>query len=92
MQIAVGDPASTLRGKVLPYALYPLSFPEFLRFRGAEGLDPRKTEDAALLYGLLDFYELWGGFPEVVLADRNDTRARDLRETDEGLLQRPEIR
>jgi predicted AAA+ superfamily ATPase len=73
-QIAVGDLASTLRGKVLPYRLHPLSFPEFLRFRGAEGLDPRKTEDAALLYSLLDVYELWGGFPEVVLADRDDTR------------------
>ena len=42
MQLAVGDLASLLRGKVLTYRLHPLSLAEFLRFRGEDNLDPRK--------------------------------------------------
>lgn len=74
VRMVTGELASSLRGKVLTYRLYPLSFPEYLRFRGAEDLDARKTDDAAIQYRHLDDYEWWGGFPEVVLADREDSR------------------
>jgi predicted AAA+ superfamily ATPase len=74
MRMVTGELASSLLGKILTYRLYPLSFPEYLRFRGAEDLDARKTDDAAIQYRHLDDYEWWGGFPEVVLADREDSR------------------
>ncbi|GAB6091082.1 ATP-binding protein [Spirochaeta dissipatitropha] len=67
--------AESLRGKVLSYDLFPLSFREFLLFRNWENetlvsgtslpLDSRKN---AQLNNLLDEYLQWGGFPEVVLA------------------------
>lgn len=72
--LLVRDLAATLRGKVLHHMLYPLSFAEYLRFRGEEGLDCLSTDGAARLYHHLEQYERWGGFPEVVLAERPDTR------------------
>jgi predicted AAA+ superfamily ATPase len=72
--LLVRDLAATMRGKVLHHMLYPLSFAEYLRFRGAENLDYRSTDGAARLYHHLGSYEWWGGFPEVVLAEREDTR------------------
>ena len=60
--------ATQLRGRALSYTLLPLSFREFLRFKGVE---VQKTD----LYGrkvhfvkrLLSEYLEYGGFPEVVL-------------------------
>lgn len=72
--LLVRELAAAMRGKVLHYMLYPLSFAEYLRFRGEENLDFRTTEGAARLYHHLDTYERWGGFPEVVLAEREETR------------------
>jgi len=64
-------PSRPLRGRMLPYELYPLSFKEFLDFRGIEveltiaGIG--KIEKA------LDEYLIYGGFPEVALiSDKTD--------------------
>lgn len=62
--------AASLRGKVLPYILYPLSFSEFLRFKRFEPGQSGSTAVLAARRALLDEYLEWGGFPEVVLADR----------------------
>jgi predicted AAA+ superfamily ATPase len=66
--------ASSLRGKVLVYELYPLSFREFLRFRQKTFARPFSSSQAAERRRLLDEYLLWGGFPEVVLAEAGETR------------------
>ena len=66
--------AESLRGKVLSYELFPLSFSEFLRFRGWQESAPRTSRQKALRNNLLEEYLQWGGFPEVVLA--NDTQLK----------------
>lgn len=63
--------AGTLRGKVLTYPLFPLSFDEFLVFRGVSPeMQARSTTQQAQRRILWEEYLTWGGFPEVVLADR----------------------
>jgi len=55
----------------LTYFLFPLSFNEFLLFRGIQPeAGPRSTAQKAHRRGLWEEYLTWGGFPEVVLADR----------------------
>ena len=59
--------ASSLRGRTLHYRLYPLSFREFLRFKGIQ-------PEPSVVYGkerfklkkLFGEYLIFGGFPEVV--------------------------
>ncbi len=61
--------STVLRGKVLTYTLFPLSFAEFLRFRGKTFGASLSTREAADRRDLLLEYLAWGGFPEVVIAD-----------------------
>ncbi len=62
---------SELRGRALEIRVFPLSFREFLRFRGEE-IDYEKVEysenEHARLMGLMDEYVRYGGMPEVVLS------------------------
>ena len=66
--------AGSLRGKVLVSEQYPLSFVEFLRFRGRTIRDDPSSEERAERRRLLDEYLFWGGFPEVVIAESSETR------------------
>jgi len=72
--------ASSLRGRTLSHIVYPLSFKEFLKFKGFElgevdGLpySPRRNELIRLFNEYLEF----GGFPQVVLEEQ---KAEILRE------------
>jgi len=60
-------PSRPLRGRMLHYEMYPLSFMEFLSFKG------QKVEltvaGTGRLEQALDEYLIFGGFPEVVLTD-----------------------
>jgi len=67
-------PAKPLRGRMLPYEIYPLSFAEFLQFRGIE--IERTTAGMGKLERALDEYLLYGGFPEVVLLDDRTDKIR----------------
>ncbi len=69
-----GNLATTLRGKVLVSELYPLSFAEFLRFKGRAFRADPSSEERAERRRLLDEYLLWGGFPEVALASSSETK------------------
>ena len=60
--------ASLLRGKMLYYHLFPLSFKEFLIFKGESTKPPQTTKEISLKKILLEEYLEWGGFPEVVIA------------------------
>jgi hypothetical protein len=66
--------ATSLRGKILGYTLFPLSFSEFLRFKDANFRADPSSEERALRRRLLDEYLVWGGFPEVVLAAGSETK------------------
>ena len=66
--------ASSLRGKLLSHELYPLSFREFLRFRGKSFRPDPSSEEKAERRRLLDEYLLWGGFPELALASQAETK------------------
>lgn len=62
------DMSSAMRGRSVTFEVFPLSFAEFLVFRGL----PKQPEDPAeveiVRKALLEYLQ-WGGFPEVVLAE-----------------------
>lgn len=61
------DMASPMRGRSLHLEVYPLSFPEFLRFREVEVKTKSRVAEAKVIQCLEEYLEV-GGFPEVVLA------------------------
>lgn len=66
--------STQLRGKLLSYKLYPLSFTEFLRFKVASFSVELSSSLKAERNLLMEEFLTWGGFPEVVLADREDLK------------------
>ncbi len=54
-------PSRPLRGRMLAYELYPLSFKEFLQFKGIE--IERTTAGTGRIEKALDEYLIYGGFP-----------------------------
>jgi uncharacterized protein len=60
-------PNKPLRGRMLSYEFYPLSFKEFLEFKG---IKPEKTTAGiGKIEKSLEEYLVYGGFPEAVLLD-----------------------
>ncbi len=67
---SLSSPSKPLRGRVISYELFPLSFKEFLSFKG---IRPEKTTAGrGKVEKALSEYIKYGGFPEIVLA-QNDT-------------------
>lgn len=62
------DLATALRGRSITMEVFPLSFSEYLAFRGIEVVS-HSAENESLLRHELESYLFWGGFPEIVLAD-----------------------
>ena len=67
---------TVLTGRHVSFRVHPLSFPEFLRFRGIAAPKSKRLVDAPPMQKALQEYVLWGGFPEVVLAA--DPRRKEL--------------
>jgi predicted AAA+ superfamily ATPase len=61
------DLSPALRGRSITLEVFPLSFREFLAFRGIETV-AYSAENESLVRSALEEYISWGGFPEVVLA------------------------
>jgi len=59
--------ATGLRGRSVAYEVFPLSFPEFLSFRGLEHQPYSRISESRMAAALEDYLET-GGLPEVVLA------------------------
>ncbi|MFO7735085.1 MAG: ATP-binding protein [bacterium] len=59
-----GEFASSLRGKLFPYELFPFSFSEYLRHHNVE-IDPVSTKGRSFLLNSLNSYLQIGGFPGV---------------------------
>lgn len=73
--------ATSLRGRTLSFALYPLNFKEFLRFKNEWPENNFKhTKQIYKIKKLLEEYLKFGGFPEVVLAGNNNLKNSILKE------------
>ena len=59
-------PNKSLRGRILTYELFPLSFSEFLRFKSID--QEKTTAGEGRIEKALEEYLKYGGFPEVTLA------------------------
>jgi hypothetical protein len=59
-------PSKPLRGRILPYELCTLSFPEFLKFKGVR--IEKTTAGKGVIEKSLSEYLRFGGFPDVVFA------------------------
>ncbi len=77
-QLLSREIATGLRGRCLSYEVFPLSFGEYLGFRGISAEAYSKNSDA-ILATAFDEYLDTGGLPEVVLAEES-LRQRILRE------------
>ena len=62
------DLAPALRGRSIGYEVFPLSFPEYVAFRGLAYREYSRESEAELR-NALEAYVQWGGMPELVLAD-----------------------
>lgn len=68
---SLSKPSKPLRGRVLAYEVYPLSFKEFLQFSGI-GVE-NTTAGIGRVERALNEYLVYGGFPEAVLSrDKTD--------------------
>jgi len=64
--------STAMRGRTISYALHPLSFREYLRFRGLEPeSDIEYAKERFLVKKLLMEYLVMGGFPEIARAGEN---------------------
>ena len=61
--------ATSLRGRTVPFQVYPLSFAEFLRFRAVDAEDTSSSVARSRLVRAFDEYMMVGGYPESVTAD-----------------------
>lgn len=77
-QMLSGEMSSALRGWTDEYTEYPLSFKEFIAFKGVKA--NRYTEEgAALMANMFKSYLLTGGFPQAVLANVETERVKLLQ-------------
>lgn len=66
--------ATHLRGRSITHLLLPLSFREYLEFRGWAAQHPRSSSNEALLRRHLDDYITFGGLPDVVMAPESKAK------------------
>ncbi|VVB77340.1 AAA domain protein [uncultured archaeon] len=69
-------PSKPLRGRILAYEVFPLSFVEFLRFKGVG--KEKTTAGRGKVERALEEYLKYGGFPEVVLTEDFTDKVRIL--------------
>jgi predicted AAA+ superfamily ATPase len=69
--------ASGLRGRTISYEVFPLSFKEFLSFKGIE-IDLYSSESGSYIKNAFYEYISFGGFPEVALEENEEVKRRIL--------------
>ena len=62
--------ATQMRGRALSWEMFPLSFREFLDFKGMESDGPFSTKKRLMVQKVFDEYWETGGYPEVAGLDR----------------------
>jgi predicted AAA+ superfamily ATPase len=72
----LSEPSRPLRGRILQIEVYPLSFREFLDFKG---IAPEKTTAGrGKTQRILEEYVIYGGYPEIALSDNPTDKIRIL--------------
>lgn len=78
-----------LTGRHVSFELFPLSFAEFLRFKGLQvGSIESYFEQKPVIRSLFAEYRKYGGFPEVVLRDEAEDKELLLKQYFEDILHR----
>lgn len=80
------DIATELRGKSISSIVYPLSFREFLRFKGSGG-DFKSTKGQSEIRRHFDEYLKWGGYPAIANLEEGSREAL-LREYFDTMIMR----
>ncbi len=82
--------ATSLRGRTLTYEVFPLTFKEFLSFKGFYYKEPDfyNIEKRALLKEKFSEYLFYGGFPEVLFFDDKSLKLKTLQDYFEVMLYR----
>jgi predicted AAA+ superfamily ATPase len=62
------DLSTALRGRSVTLEVFPLSFSEYLAFRGIPVVTSSADSESVVRAALTDYLD-WGGFPEIVLAE-----------------------
>ncbi len=87
--------ATSMRGRNLSYTIFPLSFREFLEFRGFKEQKAYSSDEKAKLLNYLEEYLNYGGYPETALFPREKERIlKDIFDTAvlKDVLERHKIR
>ncbi|MHA1691937.1 MAG: ATP-binding protein [Candidatus Heimdallarchaeaceae archaeon] len=71
--------ATELRGRTLTVQVLPLSFKEFLSFKELDISDTFSTKSKAVLVNSFSKYLEFGGYPEIVLEDREELKIKFLQ-------------
>ncbi len=83
--------ATMMRGRTITYTIQPFGFGEFLEAKGAAFGDHLSPGDRSRMLAYLRDFMTFGGFPEVVLEEAEDTKLRMLREYVDVMLMRDVI-
>lgn len=81
--------STLLTGRNISFTVYPLSFREFLSFKGVKVTDlAALTKRKSVIKNLLKEYMQFGGFPEVVLKEGTEAKEKLLKQYFEDILYR----
>lgn len=89
---------TSLTGRIVSNEVFPLSFLEFLEFRGKENLiRTARGKGSPALRNLFNEYLRFGGFPQVVLTEAEKDRMQILKDyytavIEKDIIQRHEVR
>lgn len=89
---------SSLTGRLVSNEIFPLSFQEFLQFKGREGLlGKSRGKGSPTLRNLFHEYIRYGGFPQVVLTQEEKDRMQILKDyysavIEKDIIQRYNVR
>ncbi|MBI5225196.1 ATP-binding protein [Candidatus Micrarchaeota archaeon] len=80
--------SSLLTGRFVNFEVFPLSFREFLDFRGFElPIKALKEDERKIKYHLNEYFE-FGGFPEIALKSDSEAKTKTLEQYFESIIAR----
>lgn len=82
--------STLLTGRNVSFTVYPLSFREFLHFKGVKNASDAfiLTKNKSLIKNFLGEYMQFGGFPEIVLKETPEMKEKLLKQYFEDILYR----
>lgn len=80
--------SSLLTGRFVNFEVFPLSFEEFLNFKGISVPKKLLKKDERRIRHYLDDYMRFGGFPEIVLKKDEEVKCKTLEQYFESMIMR----